>query len=69
MTQTNLILKHMQTHKRGITSKDAFEMYGCTRLSSIIFNLKRKGYRIASDRETVPTRYGNTSISRYTLEA
>lgn len=69
MKQQDLILKHLKTHKKGITSKDAFERYGATRLSGVIFHLKRKGYNIVSTRENVPTRYGNTSITRYTLEA
>lgn len=65
MTQQNLILKYIQTHKRGITQKDAFEKFGCTRLSAVINALKRKGYAIDSRRETVNTRYGHTSIARY----
>ena len=40
MTQQNLILKYIQTHKRGITQKDAFEKFGCTRLSAVINALK-----------------------------
>lgn len=69
MKQQDLILKYMQTHKKGITSKIAFENFGATRLSGVIFNLKRKGHNIVATRETVPTRYGHTSITRYTLEA
>ena len=68
MKQIDLILKYMQTHKKGITSKDAFENFGATRLASVIWHLKRKGHNIVSTRETVPTRYGHTSITRYTLE-
>lgn len=69
MKQQEQILKHLKTHRRGITSMDAIERYGCTRLSSVIFQLKRKGYKITSVRENVPTRYGSASISRYVLEA
>lgn len=68
MKQQELILKHLKSHKRGLTSKDAIERYGCTRLSGVIFQLKRKGYKISSIREYVPTRYGHASIARYFLE-
>ena len=69
MKQIDLILKHLKTHKNGITSKDAIEAYGCTRLSAVISNLEKKGNRISHTRETVLTRYGNTSITRYRLES
>ena len=69
MKQQDLILKYLKTHKRGITSKDAIELFGCTRLSGVIFKLKKKGYKIASVRENVPTRYGHASIAHYILEA
>lgn len=41
------ILQYLKTHKRGITSIEAFERFGATRLSSIIFVL-RKEYKIES---------------------
>ena len=34
--------------RRGITSKDAFEKFGVTRLSAIIFNLRNAGHYIVS---------------------
>lgn len=69
-TQTNDILKYMQTHKRGITSKDAFERFGATRLSGLIFQLRKKGYNISTKNELVKTRYGRlVEIARYRLEA
>ncbi len=66
MTQRETILKYLQTHKSGITSKEAIEKFGCTRLSAVISVLRDKGYDITSARETVPTRYGHASVSRYT---
>ena len=63
-TQRYAILKHLKTHKRGITSKDAIEMYGCTRLSAVISALEETGVSISHKREVVPTRYGNTSVTR-----
>ena len=67
-TQQAAVLKYMQNHKKGITSKEAFERFGCTRLSAVVKNLELKGYKIVSTRELAKTRYGSTSIARYTLE-
>jgi len=37
-TQTMDVLKYMRKHKKsGITSKTAFEMFGITRLSAVIY--------------------------------
>lgn len=69
MKQQELILKYLETHKRGLTSKEAIEKFGATRLSGVIFKLKSKGHKIASVRETVFTRYGHASVARYYLEA
>ena len=54
VTQQSAILKHLQ-EKGSITSKEAFNLFGATRLSAQIFELRRKGYNI----ETI-TRYGKT---------
>ena len=52
----------------SITSMEAFEHLGVTRLSAVVYNLKRKGYKIKSEPEQVKTRYGATAtISRYSL--
>lgn len=40
----DLILNHIKTHG-SITSKEAFELFGCTRLSARIFDLREKGNR------------------------
>lgn len=65
MNQRNTILKHLKTHKKGLTSKEAIEKYGCTRLSAVIKALKQKGIEIETGYETVPTRYGHATIARY----
>ena len=69
MTQKEQILKHLKRNKRkGITSLEAIELYGATRLSGIIWYLKHHdGYNIESEEICVPTRYGKTYVSRYTL--
>ena len=67
MSKTCSILRYLETHKRGITSLDAFEKFGATRLSSIIFEL-RKNYNIVSIRENGVDRYGNEiHYARYIL--
>lgn len=67
-TQTSEILNYLRKHKRGITSWEAFERFGATRLSAIIFALRKRGYRIASEDKVVRTRYGrNVTVSRYYL--
>ena len=69
-TQTSEILHYMKTHKKGITSKDAFELFGATRLSGLIYGLRKQGHNITTHTELVRTRYGHmVEIARYKLEA
>ena len=67
MTQKKEILKYLQTHKCGITSKDAWDMFGVSRLASIICTLKKEGYRIDSKLVKVPCRKRYAWVSRYTM--
>ena len=67
MTQQKAILNFIQTHKKGLSSKEAIERFGCTRLAAVIAALERKGYIFDHVRETVPTRYGKTSVTRYRM--
>lgn len=67
-TQCDKILKHMKTHKRGITPAQAYERYGCMRLSGRIFDLRHMGYAIKTDIIAVRNRDGETSyVAQYTL--
>lgn len=69
-TQTNDILNFMKTHKRGITSMEAFERFGATRLSGLIFQLRKQGHKIQTEYVIVKTRYGKkVEIARYKMEA
>lgn len=69
-TQTNIILDYLKNNKEGITSMEAFKKFGATRLSAIIFNLRRKGYNITSYPTQVKTRFGGSCVvSVYKLEA
>lgn len=47
MKQIDRIYNHLQ--KRSITSLQAFNLYGVTRLSSIIFDLRERGKTVGFD--------------------
>lgn len=66
---TKDIEHYLKTHKKGITSKEAIDKFGATRLSAIIYNLKHnKGLNIVSEDVKVKNRYGHTTVvSRYVL--
>lgn len=68
MTQNDQILRHLKTHKRGITQLAAIEKYGCLRLSARIADLRGMGYDIRSEIIAVKNRDGETChVARYTL--
>jgi len=59
-TQTQFIAEYLKNHKEeGITSKQAYELFGTTRLASIIFNLRCEPYNM--DIRT----YGVNKMNRY----
>lgn len=58
MNQEQVILKHFQKHKT-ITSMEAIELYGFTRLSAIIFNLRESGHKIGMVWEEGINRFGH----------
>ena len=61
------ILKHLRKYG-SITSYEAIEKYGCTRLSHYIYLLKRNGCIIKSETEKGVNRYGEkVNYSRYYL--
>ena len=53
------LLNYMIAHY-GITSKEAFEELGITRLAARIKDLRDLGYNIITVMETGKTRYGET---------
>ena len=67
MTQTSEIKKYLLTHKNGLTSMEAFQKFGATRLSAIIYQLRYKhGMDIVSETKIVKNRYGKpTYVSVY----
>lgn len=68
MSKKAKVLKYIQTHKKGITSMQAIEMFKATRLSAIIFEL-RKRYKIMSISEQGITEDGYTyPYARYVYQ-
>lgn len=68
-TQTSAVLEWLQAGE-SITSMQAFEMFGATRLSAIVFNLRKRSYDICAENVQVKNRFGQTvSIAKYTLES
>lgn len=66
-TQKTEVLKFMQTHK-GITSFQAFERFGITRLADIIYKLKKDGWDISTESRTTKNRYGHVvNYAKYSL--
>lgn len=68
MSQNSKILKYLQENPKGISQKEAYEMFGILRLSGRIFDLKQKGWDIVTEYEDGENRYGEpTRYGRYRL--
>ena len=57
VTQTERIKQHIDKYG-SITSREAFLLYGCTRLSARMYDLKQEGYRFTTDFEVGKNKYG-----------
>jgi len=57
-TQEDRVLNHLK-ESGSITSITAIELYGVTRLSAVIYNLRRMGYPIGLKFETGKNRFGD----------
>ena len=67
MTHSELILQHLQTCG-SITPREADELFGCMRLGARIYDLKRQGYPIISERvEGVNRRGDKCHWARYRM--
>lgn len=62
MTQHQIVLNHLK--KGPITSLQAFQMYGITRLAARIHELHKQGYEIKSR----DVRRNNKSYSQYFID-
>ena len=68
ITQEQRVINYIREFG-SITSKDAFNDLGITRLSAKIFNLKKMGYEIKDEFEQGKNRYGETTFyKRYYLD-
>ena len=56
-TQKKMVLAHLQQHGK-LTPLDALALYGCYRLSSVIFRLRNDGHDIKTVNKTGRSRYG-----------
>lgn len=65
--QKNRVLQYLKVHG-SITSMDAINCFGATRLSAIIFDLRHDGWNIETKFEKGCNRFGNeTRYGRYYL--
>ncbi len=68
MSQCERVLKYMRTFN-GITTMEAFNVLGITRLSGRIHDLREKGYPIESEMIEVENRYGEkVRCAKYTIK-
>lgn len=63
-----ILLDHFKRFE-AITTLDAIEMYGMTRLSAVIYNLKKDGYKFKDKWIKVENRQGKqVEVKAYVLE-
>lgn len=66
-TKANLVKAHL-IKKKHITSWEAITLYKATRLSAIIFNLRKGGYKITTTPLTTKDSNGNSvTYAKYIL--
>lgn len=69
MTQKDKVLQHLQEHG-SITPLEALKEYDCMRLGARIYDLKRAGHRITTERETAINNRGErVAFARYRMGA
>lgn len=67
MTQNEMILNHLKEHE-SISSMEAYNLYGITRLSGRIYDLRHDGHNIVSKSCKAVNRFGKVvSFDRYYL--
>lgn len=65
VTQQAKVLEYLK-EGNSITNWDAFRLFNATRLSDIIFNLRRKGYSVITMMEKTEE---GTLYARYVMES
>ena len=67
-SQCDIILKFMQTHKNGITGKQAYKAAHSMNLAQRIYDLKKRGHRIVDDYVVVTNEFGEKyRVKQYRL--
>lgn len=67
-TKKQKVLEHL-TNLGTITSIEAIEKYGATRLADIIFKLRKEGYNIETQDVEFTDRYGNKGMyAKYVMK-
>ena len=61
------VLKYLKEYG-SITPMEALKYCGSFRLSAVIYNLKKEGYKFNTERVRVKTRDGFYYVAKYTLE-
>lgn len=65
ITQEYIVLRHLKDFG-SLTTWEAIQEYGITRLSAMIHLLRKQGHNIESENITAKNRYGNsTTFSKY----
>ncbi len=59
-TKKSKVLQHLLKNK-SITSIEAIKCYSATRLSAIIYDLKKDGYKFKTERVAFEDKFGNTA--------
>lgn len=68
MSKTDMACNHLRKHG-SITSLEAINLYGDTRLSAIIYNLRANGMNIVTEKMPFVDRFGNKSTyGKYILQ-
>lgn len=67
-SQCDIILKFMQTHKNGITGKQAYKAAHSMNLAQRIYDLRKRGHRIVDDYVVVTNEFGEKyRVKQYRL--
>ena len=66
--QHEMVLEYLKTHKKVMTSLDAFNLFGIMQMPKRIWILKHMGYKIHTETESGVNRFGQpVHYTRYTL--
>jgi DNA-binding GntR family transcriptional regulator len=68
MSKKAKVLKYIQTHKKGITSMQAIDMFKATRLSAIIFELRKKYIILTIDEQGITEEGYPYTYARYVYQ-